>query len=212
MWWKYSWALSINVFILNFDDFWKSVVIGDLIPSRKNLVCLFFLFFSFYLLETQEIFLLKTTRRIRFAHNILETWGQTVSSQSGFSNFPWFQFLLPLRFFYFYLLKNLELRLVAWRLWHMSAFLGIHVIESSTCPIALRSACLRQFADASTPCAILCTGQKRLLVWFSSYHCIVKSCRRIGTNRCKCVMLFYYSVGNRPMRRLKAWPCYACSS
>ncbi len=70
-------------------------------------------FFSFfYLLETQEIFLLKTTRRIRFAHNILETCGQTASSQSGFSNFPWFQFLLLLPFFYFQLLQTLELRQV----------------------------------------------------------------------------------------------------
>ncbi len=90
--------LPTNVFILNFDDFWKSVVIGDLTPSGK-VSCILILSFLLSTFQRLKKFLLKTTWRIRFVHNILETCGLTVSSQSGFSNFPQFQFLLPLRFF-----------------------------------------------------------------------------------------------------------------
>ncbi len=153
------------------------MVIGDLTPSGKN-SCMLILSF---LLETQEIFIedypedkvcSQHSRELR-SNCLLPIWLFQLSVVPISASSALFLLLPPTD------LGTTPSCLKVMTYECISRYASM-LLNPQPAPYIPEISLSMEIDDAPTPCAILCTGQKRQLVRFSSFHCIVKCCCRIG--------------------------------
>ena len=102
-----------RLFILNFNDFWKSVVM-EIITPPEIISCPAYSCFNSSTFQRPKKFLMEIARRKIFGFETSRALVfQIDSSQLGSPNFSQFHSLLPSSLFYFYLLETLEPRPVA---------------------------------------------------------------------------------------------------